>query len=182
VTANAPSSRSSTDAPQRREGLWACGTLGRAHGLDGELYVDLLPHGLEYLSSGERFHLGDEGGGGVRPVRLRRSGGSDRRPLVRLEGVETRAAARALHGSVLLASAATLDEGGFYMVSELIGARALCGAESLGTVSDVLMAPAHDILEIAPDEGGEPRLVPLVAELVEVDRAAGVVRVREGLF
>jgi len=180
VTASEPSSRSSTDDPPR-EGRWACGTLGRTHGLSGELYLVLLPRGLEYLSAGERFSLIVEGGGEARPVRLWRTGGTDRRPLVRLEGVETIEAARALGGSTVLASGAALDEGGFFNVSELIGARVVCGEVELGVVTDVLINPAHDILEFRSPDGVD-QMVPFVAELVEVDPTTRVVTVREGLF
>jgi len=162
-------------------GLWACGTLSRAHGLDGELYLDLLPDGLDYLTAGERFFLSGEGGEELPPVRLRRTGGSDRRPLVRLEGVDTREAAIAVQGALVLASAATLDEGGFVAVSQLVGMRAVSGDEELGTVCDVLMNPAHDILEIERADGRRV-LVPFVAELVGVDLAGAVLRIREGLL
>jgi 16S rRNA processing protein RimM len=180
VTASEPSSRSSTDEADR-EGLWACGTLGRTHGLTGELYLVLLPHGLEYLSAGERFSLIAQDGGEARPVRLRRTGGTDRRPLVRLEGVDTIDAARALCGSTVMASGAALDEGGFVKVSQLIGARVVCGETELGVVTNVLMNPAHDILEFRASDGATG-MVPFVAELVDVDPTARIIHVREGLL
>jgi 16S rRNA processing protein RimM len=192
VTASEPSSRSSTDADHG--GRWACGTLGRAHGLTGELYLDPLPRGVEYLAAGERFYVTREGGGDVPPVRLWRSGGTDRRPLVRVEGVDSVDAAKALTGSLVFAAGETLDEGEFFTVSELVGLRAVCGETDLGVVTDLLVNPAHDILEIDPAGagGGEAGhaasraadrvLVPFVAELVDVDLDEGVVRVREGLL
>ena len=162
-------------------GLWAFATVGRAHGLHGEFYLDLLPGGLDYLSRGSSFSI-DGGGGGVRPVRFERTGGTDRRPLARIDIATTRDEARALHGTLLYAQADELDEGvDHYLVSELVGLRAVTGETELGEVRAVLMNPAHDILEI----GGEGRatvLVPLVRELVDVDREAGVVIVREGLL
>ena len=55
------------------------------------------------------------------------------------------------------------------------------GDVELGVVTEVLMNPAHDIIQIdAPD--GARSLIPFVAELVEVDRERRVVRVREGLL
>jgi 16S rRNA processing protein RimM len=181
VTASAPSSRSSTDDRDVDAGLWACGTLGRAHGLSGELYLDLLPGGIDYLERGREFLLSEKGGDRPRPVRLRRTGGTDRRPLVRLEGIDDRDAAIAVQGAVVFASAPELDEGGFFAVSELVGLRAVTGERELGVVSDVTVSPAHDILVIRSDEGGEV-MVPFVGELVDVDAEAGIVRVREGLL
>ena len=116
------------------------------------------------------------------PVELARAGGTDRRPLVTLAGVDSREAATALHGAVVLASGTGLDEGvDHYPVSDLLGARAVTGDRELGVVTEVLMNPAHDILQIdAPD--GTRTLVPFVAELVEVDRERRLLTVREGLL
>jgi 16S rRNA processing protein RimM len=163
-------------------GLWACGTVGRAHGLKGEFYLDLLPHGLDGLVGGERFFLERPGADEPQPVELARAGGTDRRPLVTLEGIASRDAATALHGAVILASSTGLDAGvDHYPVSDLLGARVVTGDRELGVVTEVLMNPAHDILQIdAPD--GTRTLVPFVAELVEVDREHRLLTVREGLL
>ena len=163
-------------------GLWACGTVGRAHGLAGEFYLDLLPNGLACLNGGERFFLERPGSAEPRPVVLSRAGGTDLRPLVRLDGVDSREAATGLHGAVVLASGAGLDEGvDHYPVSELLGARVISGGVELGVVTEVLMNPAHDILQIEAADGSRT-LVPFVAELVEVDRERRLLTVREGLL
>ncbi len=48
-------------------------------------------------------------------------------------------------------------------------------------VTEVLMNPAHDIIQVeAPD--GARTLVPFVDELVEVDRERRLLTVREGLL
>jgi len=163
-------------------GLWACGTVGRAHGLKGEFYLDLLPHGLAYLTGGEHFFMESGGADEPQAVALSRAGGAEGRPLVRLDGVDSREAVIALHGAVILASGAGLDEGvDHYPVSELLGARVVSGGVQLGVVTEVLMNPVHDIIQVdAPD--GARSLIPFVAELVEVDREERVIVVREGLL
>jgi 16S rRNA processing protein RimM len=163
-------------------GLWACGTVGRAHGLKGEFYLNLLPNGLAYLAGGERFYLERPAPGEPLEVVVVRAGGTDERPLLRLEGVDSREAVAGLHGAAILASGVTLDEGvDHYPVSELLGARVVTGDVELGVVTEVLMNPAHDIIQVdAPD--GTRSLIPFVAELVEVDRERRLVRVREGLL
>jgi 16S rRNA processing protein RimM len=164
------------------DGLWACGTVGRAHGLNGEVYLELLPSGLAYLTGGERFFAERPGASRPEPVELTRAGGTDARPLIRLDGVDTREAAIALHGTLLLAAGERLDEGvDHYPVRDLIGCRVLAGSDEIGAVRDVLMNPAHDILEIE-GPGGATTLVPFVAELVEVDLEGRLIRVREGLL
>ena len=163
-------------------GLWACGTIGRAHGLSGEFYLDLFPGGLACLTGGECFFVQTPDAATPRPVVLGRAGGTDRRPIVRLEGVGTRDQARELHGAVVLARGARLDDGvDHYPVSELVGARVVTGGAELGVVADVLMSPAHDILEVAAPDGART-LIPFVADLVEVDREHRVITVHEGLL
>ena len=162
-------------------GLWACGTLGRAHGLKGELYLDLAPRGLEYLSQGARFYLFREGADRPAPVELQRVGGDDRRPLVRLELAHDRDAALRLQGATVFAAGGALDELPFYPVGQLVGLRVSSGGIELGTVVDVLANVANEILEVRTGDGTS-LLVPLVDELVNVDLAAGVVVVREGLL
>jgi 16S rRNA processing protein RimM len=163
-------------------GLWACGTVGRAHGLKGEFYLDLLPNGLSYLTRGERFFVERPGSDEPRPVELARAGGTDVRPLFRLAGVDSREAVIGLQGSAVLAAGPDLDEGtDHYPVSELLGLRAVSGGVELGIVTEVLMNPAHDIIQVdAPD--GTRSLIPFVAELVDVDREHGLLTVREGLL
>jgi 16S rRNA processing protein RimM len=165
------------------ETRWVCGTLGKVHGLRGELYLNLAPDGLLYLEAGERFFVSDEKGGGPRPCAVTRAGGSDRRPLVTLDIAATREEAIALQGSTLLASGVALDELPHYRAGDLLGRRAVeegSGAD-LGEVVDVLAAPAHDILELRPPGGGPTVLVPLVDELVW-EAGDGRLTVRGGLL
>ena len=168
-------------------GLWACGVLGKVHGLHGELYLKLSPDGLEHLTLGADFFVArpdqDEPEGAERlvPCVVTRAGGTDQRPLVRLDLAATRAQAIALQGLELLAAGGGLEAQPFYRVGDLIGLRVETAAgRLLGEVSDVLEAPAHEILEVrAPD--GASLLLPLVEELVSVDAEAGVLRVVDGL-
>lgn len=168
-------------------GLWACGTLGKVHGLRGELYLNLSPEGLEHLRMGADFyvarpdHDAPEGAERLTPCAVTRAGGTAQRPLVRLDLAQTREAAIALQGMELLAAGGELDALPFYRVGDLIGLRVETAAgRLLGEVSDVLEAPAHEILQVrAPD--GASLLLPLVEELVSVDAEAGVLRVVDGL-
>jgi len=170
-----------------RSGLWACGILGKVHGLRGELYLNLSPEGLEHLRMGADFYVArpdpdaPEGAERLVPCAVTRAGGTDQRPLVRLDLAQTRETAIALQGMELLAAGGELDALPFYRVGDLIGLRVETAAGGLlGEVSDVLEAPAHEILQVrAPD--GASLLLPLVEELVSVDAEAGVLRVVDGL-
>jgi 16S rRNA processing protein RimM len=169
-------------------GLWACGILGKVHGLRGELYLNLSPDGLEHFRLGADFFVArsdadaPEGAERLVPCAVTRAGGTDQRPLVRLDLAQTREAAIALQGMELLAAGGELDALPFYRVGDLIGLRVeTVAGRLLGEVSDVLEAPAHEILEVrAPD--GASLLLPLVEEVVTVDTDAHVLRVVDGLI
>ena len=147
--------------------------------MHGELYVNLAPGGWDYLQNGARFFIFDEDADTPRPVELEFAGGTDRRPLVRLGAVESRDAAAALAGRTLLAAGGDLDERPFYRVSDLIGLRVVCGKRELGAVTDVLSAPANEVLEVSGADGGK-LLLPLKDEIVTVDLAARVAHVVVG--
>jgi 16S rRNA processing protein RimM len=106
----------------------------------------------------------------------------------RLSGVATKEAADALRGLRLHADRAALpvlpeDE---YYHADLIGLAVRDpGGATLGHVRAVLNHGAGDLLEVAPEGGGEAVLVPFTRAIVPtVDLAAGclVVDPPEGLF
>lgn len=175
--------------------LIALGTVGKARGLRGDVYVRAFHAGSPLWAPGQALVLvaaPDPGHawpldeaqvlvprGWARDVVLARVGrGAKGRMSVALDGVRTREGAEALRGALLgLAPEAlpALEDGEFYL-SELVGyaARGVDGAD-LGIITDVV-ALHQDLLEITPPGGGRPYLVPLVADLVpDIDRAAHLV-------
>lgn len=141
------------------------GTVGRAHGLKGEVTVHLRTDEPE-----RRFAVGAK----CRADRLslvvagfRNHSGS---LLVSFEGVSDRSAAEALRGLELWATVpageapASAEE--FYD-RNLIGLRVQDHAgAAVGVVADVVHHPAHDSLLVRSDHG--EYLVPFVAALVPV--------------
>jgi 16S rRNA processing protein RimM len=164
----------------RGASLWSCGTLGKVHGLKGELYLNLAPGGLERLELGERFFVADEGAGEPRPCALTRAGGTDRRPLVVLDLAATRDEAIKLQGLELLAAGDALDRQPHYRVGDLLGlpVRTASG-RVVGEVREVLEAPAHEILAVRAPHGGDV-LIPLVDALISLQD--GVLTVVDGLL
>ena len=140
----------------------SAGTVGRPHGLDGSFYV---AHPTETIAVGDEVEIAG------RSFVIERLAGTDRRPIVRVNGVADRDAAGGLRGERLLVAAGPLEEGEFF-TADLIG----CRVEGLGEVRGVIRAPSCDLLEV----GDEKVLVPLIgdavtsidleARLIEVDR------------
>ncbi len=147
------------------------GRVGRAHGLDGSFYVTgarprLLAQGSEVTVAGS-----------VR--RILRLAGVERRPIVRLNGVDDRTAVEALRGqplTVTQAQAPALGEGEWW-AHELEGCAVCDGERLLGKVSGLLELPSCEVLEVRREDGRE-LLVPMVRDAVRlVDVAAGRIEV-----
>jgi len=133
--------------------LVTAGVVGRSHGLDGSFHVE---HPQHPLARGTVVRLDG------RERKIERRAGTDRKPLVRVVGVDTREAVAALRGELLLIEDSLAE--GEWLAEDLVG----CSVEGLGAVVRVIDAPSCDLLELT---GGE--LVPLISDAVlDVDLAA----------
>jgi 16S rRNA processing protein RimM len=138
------------------------GRVGRAHGLDGSFHVTSPRPRL--LGLGTPTDLGE----------IVRRAGTDERPVVRLEGCETREAAEALHGRplrVALADAPPLEPGEWW-AHELEGLAVTDGERPVGTVRRMLELPSVEVLEVERPDGSE-LLVPMVSDAVRSLDVAG---------
>jgi 16S rRNA processing protein RimM len=136
------------------------GRVGRAHGLDGSFYVTRPQPRL--LTLGAEVTVAD------RTAAIVRRAGTEQRPIVRLEGVDSREAVEELRGlelSVARSAAPELAEGEWW-AHELEGCEVLDGEHLLGTVSRLLVLPSCEALEVRPTHGGEPVIVPMVKDAV----------------
>lgn len=161
------------------------GRIGRAHGIRGEVAVEVRTDDPD-----SRFATGavlgtDPSSAG--PLTVETTRPHSGRLLVRFAQVPDRTAAEGLRGVLLTVEApeAADDEPDAYYAHELVGLRVVTDAGGeVGEVSEVLPAPAHDLLRVRRDDGGEA-LVPFVEALVpDVDLPAGRVTVadRPGLL
>jgi 16S rRNA processing protein RimM len=148
------------------------GRVGRAHGLDGSFYVTgpvprLLLLGASVTVDG-------------RTAEIVRRAGTDRRPIVRLRGLSERTAVEALRGAQLTvasAQAPQLGEGEWW-AHELAGCVVRDGPRRLGVVLQMLELPSCEVLEVRPEHGAAPLLVPMVRDAIrEIDTAARQIEV-----
>lgn len=152
----------------------AVGRIGRAHGVRGEVSVDVSTD-----DPGVRFAPGSSlatDRPGLGPLTVESVRPHTGRLLVRFAGVGDRTAAEALRGALLLVDAADIppsaDPDEFHD-QQLIGLRAVtAGGTEIGEVVDV-EHPGQDLLVIRRGDGGDA-LVPFVRALVpEVDVPGG---------
>lgn len=148
--------------------MLVAGEIGKPHGTSGEVYVVRISDDPTRFDPGATL-LHEDG----RRLVVASSRAHRDRFLVRFEGSESREQAEGLRGTLYVEADAVreLDDSEFWE-HELVGATAFLrdGAE-VGEITDVIVRPAQDLLEIATPAGS--RLVPFVDEIViEVDRAS----------
>ena len=142
-------------------GRWLrAGRVGRPHGLDGSFHVrdpnpPLLELGATVLVEGHE-------------LRIVRRAGDDQRPIVRLEGYESRAAVEQLGGQALMVqrSDAPELEDDEWWAEELEGCTVKDGERRVGVVRRLLALPSVDVLEVARSDDRGDLLVPLVKDAV----------------
>jgi 16S rRNA processing protein RimM len=127
--------------------------VGRPHGLDGSFYVN---------SPDSAFEVGTEVLVAGTTAVVERRAGTDRKPLIRLAGVDPRE-----HAGEQLLVDEPLGEGEF-SADQLVGAE----VPGVGTVTRVVNAPSCDILEVGD------ALIPLVSDaIVSIDLDRRVIEV-----
>jgi len=146
------------------------GRVVRAHGLRGEVAVDVTSDVPGRFDVGVTVHVGDV----ARTIVARRP--HQGRLLVTFDGVLDRTAAEGLRGLSITAPPVDLSDTDAYFAHELVGmAVVTVDGEWLGDVVDVIEVPAaagYDLLEV--DRDGLRWLLPDADDLVEVADADGV--------
>lgn len=163
------------------------GRIGRAHGIRGEVSIDLTTDEPE-----KRFASGSSvvvrpRSGAARTLVIRGTRPHQGRLLVTFEQVPDRTAAEELRGAQVVVDVDETerpDDPEEFYDHQLVDLRVLSDGVERGVVREVLHLPAQDMLAVERSDGVEV-LVPFVAALVtDVDLDAGVVHVAsvEGLL
>ena len=138
------------------------GRIGRAHGIRGELNVDIRTDEPE-----RRFAPGSSvryDGGSLTVSTARHHGG---RLVVRFKGFDDRNAAETLHGKVLeveIDDQELPEDPEEFYDHQLVGLEARAGERVIGTVTQVIHLPEQDTLAVKTPE--REILIPFVLDLV----------------
>jgi 16S rRNA processing protein RimM len=161
------------------------GRIARAHGIGGEVSVDVRTDAPdERFADGARLETDPAD---VGPLTVRRTRWHAGRLLVSFDGVSDRTGAESLRGVLLVVDSATspATEADEYWDHELAGLSVeTADGVALGVIDDVLHPPGPVLLVVRRPDGSEA-LVPFVQEIVPtVDLASRrvVVDPPEGLF
>jgi 16S rRNA processing protein RimM len=136
------------------------GRVGRPHGLDGSFYVTRPLARL--LTLGARVRVG------AREAVIMRRAGTDARPLLRLSGIEDRAAAEAARGAELSVPRGELPAlgPGEWWAHELEGCTVADGEREVGVVERLVELPSCEALEVNRSDAPGTLLVPLVKDAI----------------
>jgi 16S rRNA processing protein RimM len=145
------------------------GQIVGAFGIRGQVKVAPLTRFVERLEKGRKLKLGEDW------VTVESFAIHKGRPLLKLSGIETMSAAEKLQWQYLEGPDEKPQfEDDEFATEDLIGLMVVTVAgEKLGAVDDVLIMPAHDVLQV-----GEI-LIPVVKEFVkEIDLDAETITVQ----
>ncbi|AXB44255.1 ribosome maturation factor RimM [Amycolatopsis albispora] len=151
------------------------GRVAKAHGISGELAVDVRTDSPEQRFAVGAVVLARPRGGRTRELTVAAARSHSGRLLVRFDQVPDRTAAEELRGALLLGDTADLppteDPDEFYD-HQLEGLRAeLTDGTEVGTVLEVVHSPGGELLSL--DRDGQSVLVPFVRAIVPVVDVAG---------
>lgn len=157
------------------------GRIAKAHGLNGEVAIDVVSDAPDRFASGARVFAGD------RPMTVATSRAHQGRLLVRFDEVPDRTAAESLRGTELTIPAeearALDDEWSFYP-HQLVGFAVTDeNGAALGTMTRVDESPGADLWVVRARDGEV--LVPAVRDIVvsvDLEKRTIVLRPPDGLF
>jgi 16S rRNA processing protein RimM len=166
------------------------GRIVNTHGLKGQLKVEVLTDFEQRLAKGRRLRLKDDW------VTVEASQWQDKRMLVKLSGIDSIDAAKALQWEYLYAAPGEeieLEEDEFF-VEDLVGMKVVTtDGDELGEIEAVEAYPAQDILVISSDNTpnsklqtpNSPLMLPFVEQFVkkvDFDTETITVELLEGML
>jgi 16S rRNA processing protein RimM len=148
------------------DGLYAVGTVVKAHGVAGEVIVKPMTDFPARFRKLRTLWVGDDSAS-VAETGVERAVLSGRGIRLKLRGIDDRNAAERLRGKILVvdkAHRARLPRGRYFVHDVLGLAVHEEGGTELGTVAEIMRAPAGDIYVVRGDRG--EILIPAVREFV----------------
>jgi 16S rRNA processing protein RimM len=154
--------------------------IGKAHGLQGEVKIEILGQNAGALTGAPWLFVGPTQLD-ARRMKVEGVRGGAGRPILKLGGVDGPEEARALAGSKIFLprrAFAPAGEEEFYQV-DLIGLRVIAQGDELGRIEEIVETPAFDVLVLRRnDPKSEERLVPFTRSVLqEVRTGEGLVLV-----
>lgn len=155
------------------EGLLEVGKFGRAHGVRGDLFVDLTTDRVERAAVGARLWARGEW------YVIEQSNRANQRFRVHVAGIDDRTAAESLTGAVLYAE--PIDDPDTLWIHQLIGADVVeADGTSRGRCVAVVENPASDLIEL--DSGALVPVAFVTGVASDADPVVVTIDPPDGLF
>ncbi len=154
----------------------AVGRLRKAHGVHGEIQMDVLTDFPERLKKGVTLYVGQE----HQPVRVRKVRQMDQLLLIAFEGYITPEKAGELRNQIVYVNANNLPPLGEdeYYHHQLLGIRVIDEkGETLGTLNEILETGANDVYVIRRESGPELLLPAIEETILSIDLEKGEMKV-----
>jgi len=154
----------------------AIGRLRSAHGVHGEINLEIWTDFPERIKTGSKLYLGED----HQEVTVTAVRGKNRLLLLSLQGYDVRESVNTLRNQIVYTQADNLPKlpHGQYYHHELVGLHVVDenGAE-IGVIQDLLVTGANDVLVLS--DHGKELLIPLIKDVVlSIDLTAGLVKVK----
>jgi 16S rRNA processing protein RimM len=168
--------RNTPGSPDGEPEYLTVGFLRRAHGLQGEINMDLHTDFPERMKSGRKLFVGEQ----HQPVTIASVRPHQSGLLVKFKGIETPESAALFRNQwvyIQAKDAAPLPEGQLYQ-HELIGFKVVDENDNaLGELTEILETGANDVY-VVKDEAGKEILLPAIPSVIlELDAAHRLMRV-----
>ncbi|HET6824178.1 MAG TPA: ribosome maturation factor RimM [Anaerolineales bacterium] len=174
--------KNSSGSPDGEPVYLVVGFLRRAHGLRGEIIMDLHTDFPERFQSGRKLFVGDE----HKPMTLSNARPHAKGMLIKFEGVETPEDAGRLRNQwvyIKSTDAPNLPEGKLYQ-HELFGFSVIDeSGNKLGELVEIIETGANEVYVVRNESGTEILLPAIPSVVLETDPARRLMRVHllEGL-
>ena len=170
-------STSNAGSPSTGEPVFlVVGKLRHAHGIKGEVLMDVITDFPERLRTGVTVYAGDQ----HRPLRIRSRRRHDPGLLLSFDGYDSPEAAAELRNQLVFVSAhdrPPLPEGEYYH-HQIIGLTVVSDdGRTLGRVQEIINTSANDVYVIRPESGPEILIPAIESVILNVDLAGGILQV-----
>lgn len=155
----------------------AIGKLRRAHGLQGEMTMEILTDFPDRIRSGKRVYVGDN----YEPIEIASVRPSNQALLIRLEGIHSPEDAARLRNMVVFVKAVELPKlpDGEYYHHQLIGLSVITeDGQAVGELSEILETGANDVYIVKTPVGREILLPAIHDVILDVNFDLKQMRVR----
>ncbi|MGA9397301.1 MAG: ribosome maturation factor RimM [Anaerolineaceae bacterium] len=154
----------------------AIGRLRSAHGVHGEINLEIWTDFPERIKAGNSLYLGDD----RQEVIVTAVRGKNRLLLLSLQGYDVRESVNTLRNQIVYTQTANLPKlpPGQYYHHELVGLHVVDENDvEIGMIQDILVTGANDVLVLS--DHGKELLIPLIKDVVlSIDLTAGLVKVK----